>query len=60
MRKTLMVLMAVALLATAAYAAIKCPLCKMSMYYTGNDKFEWGKRLSEYECANGHTYWLVR
>ena len=37
---------------------MKCPICGMNMYFTGNTKVEFGKLLKEYKCPVGHIYWF--
>lgn len=48
-----------AVIAAAAYAAVSCPIDNGGMYFTGSTKTVGGKLLKEYKCPQGHTTWVV-
>jgi opacity protein-like surface antigen len=59
MKKFFFVSVLLVILMAAAYA-MTCQLCNGRLWFTGNTRVEYGKLLYEYECASGHSYWVVR
>jgi len=52
------ILLLLVVIVTIAYAALKCPICGLSMYWTGKTDVEWGKLMYQYRCPAGHVYWF--
>ena len=56
--KNIMMTIALLLMSAAAYA-YSCQYDNMSLHFTGETKIEYGKLVKRYECAAGHSYWIV-